>query len=89
MTSKRISTEEFDRIFDEGSEDITEYLDLDKAEVVPPAPLDTTIRRVNVDFPEWMIDVFDEEAKRVGVNRQAIIKTWLAEYIDWRSRRSA
>ena len=44
--------------------------------------LDTDLRRVNVDFPEWMIDELDREAKRIGINRQAVIKTWIAERID-------
>ena len=79
--AKRISAEEFDRIFDEGNEDIVDYLDLDKAVVSYP-DLDTDLRRVNVDFPEWMIDELDREAKRIGINRQAVIKTWIAERID-------
>ena len=86
---KRISAEEFDRIFDEGKEDIVEYLDLEKAVVSHPN-LDTDLRRVNVDFPEWMIDELDREDKRVGINRQAVIKTWIAERIDrTRASRSA
>ncbi|WP_449315640.1 type II toxin-antitoxin system BrnA family antitoxin [Rubneribacter sp.] len=45
---------------------------------------------MNVDFPEWMIDELDREAKRVGINRQAAIKTWIAERIDrTRASRSA
>ena len=87
--TKSIKAEEFDRIFDEGKEDIVEYLDLEKAVVSHPN-LDTDLRRVNVDFPEWMIDELDREAKRVGINRQAVIKTWIAERIDrTRASRSA
>ena len=37
------------------------------------------IRRVNVDFPVWMISALDEESERLGVSRQAIIKTWIGE----------
>jgi hypothetical protein len=36
-------------------------------------------RRVNVDFPEWMVDSLDREARRLGVTRQSIIKVWIAE----------
>ena len=36
-------------------------------------------KRVNVDFPLWMIHQLDKEAKRLGVARQAIIKVWVAE----------
>ncbi len=63
----------FDRKFDEGK-DITGLLDLTKAR----RPL-LTQRRVNVDFPTWMIERLDREARRVGVTRQSIIKVWLAE----------
>jgi len=39
-------------------------------------------RRVNVDFPAWMIEALDREARRLGVNRQSIIKVWLAERLE-------
>ena len=68
-----ISTEEFDRRFDAG-EDITPYLDMSKAR--RPG---REIRRVNVDFPAWMLQSIDREAARLGVPRQAIIKIWLAD----------
>ena len=72
---KKISIEakEFDRKFDNG-ENIDEYLDLDKA--VRPRQEQ---KRVNVDFPVWMIDQLDKEARKLGVTRQSIIKFWLAE----------
>ena len=38
--------------------------------------------RVIVDFPTWMVEEFDKEAKKLSVNRQAVIKTWLAEKIE-------
>lgn len=74
--SKKISVGEFDRIFDEGNEDIMDYLDLDKAVVEKPR---AEVKRVNVDFPSWMLDELDEAANRLAINRQAIIKTWLAD----------
>ena len=64
---------EFDRKFDNG-EDITGDLDLTR---IRRPGLES--RRVNVDFPVWMINELDREAKRVGVTRQSIIKMWLAE----------
>ena len=64
---------EFDRKFDNG-EDITGDLDLTK---IRRPGLES--RRVNVDFPVWMIEELDREARRVGVTRQSIIKMWLAE----------
>lgn len=62
-----------DRKFDSG-EDVIKYLDLQKA--VRPGQEQ---RRVNVDFPDWMIDSLDKEARRLGVTRQAVIKVWIAE----------
>ncbi len=73
---KTITAEEFDRMFDEGK-DITPYLDFDKMIVVRPK-----IQRVNVDFPEWMVKKLDEEAHKLNVSRQAIIKMWLRERLD-------
>lgn len=65
--SKTIFAEEFDAKFDRG-EDITHYLDFEKA---------TIVKRVNVDFPEWMIELLDKEAVKLNVSRQAIIKLWI------------
>ena len=67
---------ELDRRFDNG-EDITKYLDLTKAR--RPGQ---DHRRVNVDFPDWMVYSLDKEAKRLGVPRQSIIKVWVAERIE-------
>jgi hypothetical protein len=64
---------DFDKRFESG-EDITRFLKLAGAR--RPGQ---TIRRVNVDFPEWMIDSLDKEARRLGVPRQSIIKVWVAE----------
>lgn len=38
--------------------------------------------RINVDFPEWILESLDEEAARIGVTRQSIIKVWLAERLE-------
>ena len=64
---------EFDAKFDQG-EDITEFLNLSQAKRPGYEQ-----KRVNVDFPAWMIEALDHEAKRLGVTRQSIIKVWLAE----------
>jgi hypothetical protein len=66
----------FDARFDRG-EDITAALDLSAAR----RPLQEQ-RRVNVDFPTWMIESLDREARRLGVTRQSIIKFWLAERLE-------
>lgn len=76
---KKITAEEFDKKFDDG-EDITEYLDFSSAiRVKDVKKLKTETKKVNVDFPEWIINSLDEEAKKIGVTRQSIIKVWIAE----------
>ena len=77
MPRKMISAEEFDRLFDEGSDEIDQYLDWPSARRPGLEP-----KRVNVDFPQWMVARLDAEAKRRGVTRQALIKMWLAEKLD-------
>jgi len=62
-----------DKKFDSG-EDITEFLDISNAKRPGQDQ-----KRVNVDFPVWMIHSLDKEAKRLGVPRQSIIKIWIAE----------
>jgi len=74
---KTVTAEEFDRIFDEGKEDMTEYLDLSTLQRASDL-----VKRVNVDFPLWMIDALDREASRIGVARQAIIKMWIDERLS-------
>lgn len=69
-----MKAEEFDKIFDDNKKDIIEYLDLSTARRVNLEP-----KRINIDFPTWMVEKFDEEAQHIGVSRQAIIKTWLAD----------
>lgn len=66
----------FDSEFDSGK-DVTGSLDLSKVR----RPLQTQ-KRVNVDFPIWMVASLDREASRLGVTRQSIIKVWLAERLE-------
>jgi hypothetical protein len=66
----------FDRKFDEGKDVST---DLDLKTVRRPTQEQ---RRVNVDFPTWMIESLDNEAARLGVTRQSIIKVWIAERLE-------
>jgi len=73
---KTITAKEFDEKFDNG-EDISDYLNFSKA--TRPNALNTKIKKVNVDFPEWIIESLDKEAKKIGVTRQSIIKVWIAE----------
>ena len=67
---------DFDEKFDSG-EDITSELDISRARRLNQEP-----RRINVDFPTWMIESLDREAKRLGVTRQSIIKVWIAEMLE-------
>lgn len=76
---KKITAEEFDTKFDDG-EDIDEYLDFSTAiRLKDIQKLKTETKKVNVDFPEWVIESLDKEAKKIGVTRQSIIKVWIAE----------
>ncbi|PPD34253.1 MAG: CopG family transcriptional regulator [Methylomonas sp.] len=71
-----MKAEEFERQFDDDV-DITAALDISKAKRVLQEQ-----KRVNVDFPAWMIDSLDREAGMLGVTRQSIIKVWLAERLE-------
>ena len=71
-----MKAKKFEQQFDEGV-DITASLDLSKAKRVLQKQ-----KRVNVDFPTWMIDSLDREASKMGVTRQSVIKVWLAERLE-------
>ena len=73
MADDRLPADELDRKFDDG-EDITPYLDFSKTR--RPG---RDVRRVNVDFPSWMVEELDRESTRLGVTRQAVIKTWIGD----------
>jgi hypothetical protein len=68
---------DFDTKFNEGAQDVVDDLDLSKA-----TRPNTPSRRVNVDFPPWMVDSLDREAERLGVTRQSVIKVWIAERLE-------
>ena len=72
-----MKAEEFDAKFDDGDDDIMG--DLDLSTVKRP---NQEQKRVNVDFPTWMVESLDQEAARIGVTRQSIIKVWLAERLE-------
>jgi len=71
-----MKAKELDKKFDDG-EDISQYLDITKARRPQQEQ-----KRVNVDFPVWMIQQLDKEARRLGVPRQSIIKVWVAERLQ-------
>lgn len=76
---KKISAAEFERKFDAG-EDISDHVDWSRATRPGIEP-----KRVNVDFPAWMVAGLDREARRLGITRQALIKTWIAEKLPGES----
>lgn len=74
MTAREtITTEQLDEMFDNG-EDISAYVDWSKAR----RP-NEELRRVNIDFPAWVVEGLDREARHLGVTRQSLVKMWIAE----------
>lgn len=71
-----MKAKDIEKKFDEGK-DISKYLDVSKARRPEQEQ-----KRVNVDFPLWMIQLLDKEARRLGVPRQSIIKVWVAERLE-------
>ncbi len=71
-----ITAKELDEKFDNG-EDVSEYFDWSKARRLNQEP-----RRVNIDFPRWVVDRLDRESKLRGVSRQALVKIWIAERLE-------
>ena len=72
-----MKAEEFERKFDEAQEDLLEDLELSTARRV-----NLESKRINVDFPSWVVEALDREATRIGVTRQSIIKMWLVERLQ-------
>ncbi len=67
---------DFDAAFEAG-EDMTNYLDLTSLKRPNLA-----IKRVNVDFPQWVVEALDKQARHLGVTRQSLIKMWIAERVN-------
>lgn len=72
-----MKAKDLDKIFDDGDVDITDYLDFSQA--FRPG---IEQKRVNVDFPTWMIEKLDKESSKLGVPRQSLIKFWIAERLE-------
>jgi hypothetical protein len=72
-----MKAKKFDKEFDENKSDIIDNIDL--STIKRP---NQEQKRVNVDFPIWMVEFLDKEAARLGVTRQSIIKVWLAERLE-------
>jgi hypothetical protein len=71
-----MKAKELDRKF-EADEDVLQHFDLSKA-----TRPNLEIKRVNVDFPQWMVSSLDREATRLGVTRQSLIKMWIAQRLE-------
>jgi hypothetical protein len=71
-----MNAEELDQKFDNG-DDVLAYFDLT---TLKRPGLET--QRVEVDFPQWMVEALDREAQRLGIQRQAVVKIWIAERLD-------
>lgn len=69
----QLKAEAFDRKFDD-EDDIINHLNLSKARRINIEP-----KRVNVDFPTWVVEALDRQAQTLGVTRQSLIKLWIAE----------
>ena len=67
---------EFDERFDAG-EDMSAHVDWKKAR-----RLNVEAKRVNVDFPAWVVAGLDRQAQKLGITRQALIKMWIAERLE-------
>jgi hypothetical protein len=74
MSKATISAEEFDRLVDEGKEDVVQYFDLENARRGGPG-----VKRINIDLPNEFLAELDREATRRGITRQSLIKVWLYE----------
>ncbi|MCH8542534.1 MAG: CopG family transcriptional regulator [Alcanivorax sp.] len=72
-----MKAKDFDKKFEQGQEDIVDDLDLSSARRVNQEQ-----KRINVDFPVWVVESLDREAARIGVTRQSIIKVWLVERLQ-------
>ncbi len=70
---------DLDKKFDENKDDVLDHFDLETA-----SRPNRGQKRVNVDFPVWMVESLDSEAERLGVTRQSLIKLWLADKLEHR-----
>ena len=80
MDEKWTTAEELDRMFDDG-EDISEYLDFSSIRRPGLEP-----KRVNIDFPQHVVDKLDKIARSIGVSRQALVKVWIVDRLNAEER---
>ena len=75
--ARAMTAEEFDRVFDEGDEDVLGYAVL--STVRPARDASEEVRKVNCSLPAWVVDEAEREARRLAVTRSAVINLWLAD----------
>jgi len=80
-----ITAKEFDTKFD-NNEDISQYLDFSKSVKLQDFQSKQKTKKINVDFPENILILLDQEAQKIGVTRQSIIKVWIAERLKEEQR---
>ena len=80
---KKIKSKDFDKAFEHGG-NVTSYLDQTKKRRV-----NISLKRVNIDFPVWVVEGLDSEAKRLGITRQSLVKMWIAEKLDKENKQAA
>jgi len=68
-----MKAKDFDKAFEDGK-DLTEHLDYSKARRV-----NQDAKRVNIDFPVWIVEKLDKQSRKLGITRQALVKVWIAE----------
>ena len=73
---KKTKAKDFDQAFDKG-EDVSQYLEQASARHV-----NHQLKRVNIDFPLWVVESLDREARRLGVSRQSLVKMWIAQRFE-------
>ena len=71
-----MNAEELDHKFDDGEDDILDYFDLATLRRPGLEP-----QRIEISVPQWMVAALDREAEQLGIQREAIIKLWLAEHL--------
>ena len=74
---RTISLEEFDRLFDEGSDEIDEFVDWSKAR-----KLDPDEEMIPVYFHPSKLTALDHEAASEGISRAQLIERWIGERLE-------
>jgi hypothetical protein len=77
MKTNKMTSDEMERLFDNGDEKYLDYFDLHTAHRENQEP-----HKIHISLPAWMVESLDREADRIGVTRQAVIKTWIDEKLQ-------